>query len=94
MSVHFSTDCSTGRCRPCHNDTAIRNGAAIRNDTAIAAAFMHAQWLSSVQKRHIIRVGVQKRRINRDSVPKRRTNRAVHLGKSHNQQPRPAISQF
>lgn len=65
-----------------------------RNNTAIAVAFMHAQWLSSVQKRHIIRIGVPKRHINRDSVLKRRTNHAVHLGKSHNRQPLPTFLNF
>ena len=58
---------------------------------------MHAQRPSSVQKRHIIRVGVPKRRsvrgsepkrhIIRGSVPNRRANRPVYLGKSHNRHP-------
>ena len=90
-----------GRCRPCRNDTAIRSDTAIRNDAAIAVAFIHAQRLSSVQKRHSVRAGVLKRRSNRAGVQNRRTirvgvqkrraNRAVHLGKSHNQQPLPTF---
>ena len=33
------------------NDIAIHSDTAIRSDIAIAVAFIHAQWLSSVQKR-------------------------------------------
>ncbi|WP_419039825.1 hypothetical protein [Parolsenella catena] len=60
-------------------------------------AFIHAQRLSSVQNRRGNRAGALKRRsgrasvlnrrANRSSVQKRRANHAVHLGKSHNQQP-------
>lgn len=65
---------------------------------------MHAQRLSSVHKRYSVRVGVLKRRANRAGVlnrhnvragvQKRRANRAVHLGKSHNRQPKLTFSQF
>ena len=72
----------------------IRNGTAIRSDPAIAVAFMHAQRLSSVQNRHTIRGSVPNRRSIRGSVLKRRANRDVYLGKSHNRQPQPSISQF
>ena len=67
-----------------NNDIAIRSDTAIRSDIAIAVAFMHAQWLSSVQTRRGIRAGMQKRH----------ANRAVHLGKSQTRQPQLTFSQF
>ena len=83
------------------------NDIAIRGDIAIAVAFMHAQRLSSVQKRRAnravrasvlkrraIRAGMQKRCANRAGVQKRCANRAVHLGKSQTRQPQLTFSQF
>ena len=66
------------------NDIAIHSDTAIRSDIAIAVAFIHAQWLSSVQKRRSVRAGALKRR----------ANRAVHLGKSQTRQPQLTFSQF
>lgn len=76
------------------NDIAIRSDTAIRSDIAIAVAFIHAQRLSSVQKRHSVRAGVLNRRGIRAGVQKRRANRAVHLGKSQTRQPQLTFSQF
>ena len=76
------------------NDIAIRSDTAIRSDIAIAVAFMHAQWLSSVQKRRSGRASVLNRRTIRAGVQNHRTNRAVHLGKSQTRQPRLTFSQF
>ena len=65
---------------------------------------MHAQWLSSVQKRrsgrasvlnrHSVRAGVLNRRSVRVGVQNRRGIRAVHLGKSQTRQPQLTFSQF
>ena len=87
-----------------NNDIAIHSDTAIRSDTAIAVAFIHAQRLSSVQKRHSVRAGVlnrrsvrygvQNRRGIRAGMQKRRANRAVHLGKSQTRQPQLTFSQF
>ena len=65
---------------------------------------MHAQRLSSVQKRHTgrtgvlnrhsVRAGVQNLRGIRAGMQNHRTNRAVHLGKSQTRQPQLTFSQF